>query len=312
MSDEVLHTCPRCGRSGFTTAGLRHHRCRAVSDAADLPAVAPKLPPFPVAVAGTWDGARKWRDASVAMERGKLFCQVMLGFELVALRATIGLQQGGDHKTAEGRSKSQSGTLIWDEALERELGLSRTTAYRLMEMAEAARPRLKKTPELRDFDPTAQPVALLPAPQQEALESAVKKLTDGSTQARFMRDLGIAKGAETRSEPGDAEWPTWLKEHHPDLLVDGKAPARGKVPKEVRKAFEAYLKEKLGAEIGPKAMTKRVLRLAAEIQQACNDHVIGQADDAAFEALNEARLGLGDYMTGLAKRRAAVRGKGAR
>lgn len=225
---------------------------------------------------------------------------------MVALRAQVNACHG------KSRELSQSGKVGWVEILESELGLSHTTAYRLMEMAEAARPRLKKTPELRDFDPTAQPVALLPAPQQEALESAVKKLTDGSTQARFMRDLGIAKSAETRSEPGDAEWPTWLKEHHPDLLVDGKAPARGKVPKEVRKAFEAYLKEKLGAEIGPKAMTKRVLRLAAEIQQACNDHVIGQADDAAFEALNEARLGLGDYMTGLAKRRAAVRGKGAR
>lgn len=205
MSDEVLHACPRCGRSGFTTAGLRHHRCRAVSDAADLPAVAPKRPPFPVAVAGTWDGARKWRDASVAMERGKLFCQVMLGFELVALRATIGLQQGGDHKTAEGRSKSQTGTLIWDEALERELGLSRTSAYRMMEMAEAAKPRLKKLPGLRDFDPTAQPVASLPAPQQEALTTAVKKLTDGTTQVEFMRELGLAKFPQGGGATGRAK-----------------------------------------------------------------------------------------------------------
>lgn len=202
---ETLHDCPNCGRGKFTDKGLRAHRCRPAVAEAGLPTVAPKLPQFPVTVTGTWDGARRWRDGATAMEKGKLFCQVMLGFELVALRASIGLRNGGDRKTEDGKSHSQAGNVIWAQALESELGLSKTTAYRLIEMAEAAKPRLKKTPALRDFDPTTQPVASLPAPQQEALESAVKKLTDGSTQVEFMRELGLAKIAQGGGAKGRAK-----------------------------------------------------------------------------------------------------------
>lgn len=197
---EPLFNCPDCGRENFTERGLKAHRCHPTADGADLPVVAPKMPNLPVAVTGTWDGARKWRDAAVAMEQGKLFCQVMLGFELLALRAMT----PDEHGKRTDLTSSQAGTK-WVELIDKELGLSRTSAYRMMEMAEAAKPRLKKLPGLRDFDPTAQPVASLPAPQQEALTTAVKKLTDGTTQVEFMRELGLAKFPQGGGATGRAK-----------------------------------------------------------------------------------------------------------
>lgn len=144
---------------------------------------------MPVAILGTWDGARRWRDAAVAMEEGKLFCQVMMGFELIALRAAVGVEHGKKTDSSQlGKSADN-----WVELLEKELGISKTSAYRLMEMAEGAKPRLKALPELREFDPSTVAVSALPEETHAALTKAVKKLTDGATQVEFMRELGLAK-----------------------------------------------------------------------------------------------------------------------
>lgn len=160
-----------------------------------------KLDKLPVAgITGTWDGARKWRDGAKMMEQGKLFCQVMLGLELITLRAALPNESG---KRSD-LTSSQLGTR-WEELLDKELELSRSSAYRMMEMAEEAKKRLKKLPELKDFDPTTTAFAELPEKQAEALTSAVKKLTDGSTQTEFMREMGLAKnpGAGAGRKAGD-------------------------------------------------------------------------------------------------------------
>ncbi|MCW5560096.1 MAG: hypothetical protein KIT22_19945 [Verrucomicrobiae bacterium] len=218
MSEE-LHTCPQCGRDKFTVAGLARHRCRPAVEATgaeNLPVAAPKIPKLPVSVTGTWDGARRWRDAAVAMERGKLFCQVMLGFELLCLREAH--SQPGTRTDLE--TSGQTGRRLFGEIVEKELGVADRTARRLMEMAEAAKPRLKKLPGLRDFDPTVKPVAELPAPQQQALESAVKKLTDGTTQVEFMRDLGIAKLPQGAAAAGRAKGEGGRKKLSPSEEVE--------------------------------------------------------------------------------------------
>lgn len=159
----------------------------------------------PAVVAGTWDSARRWRDAATSMERAKLFCQVMLGFELRALRCSLAKSHGGDRKTAHARDEAASAATTWGDALIRELGISERTAFNLMAMADAAAPRLRKLPLLRDFDPAALPPTALPADTKAALEKAVHKLTDGLTQVEFMRELGLVKlpqgsGATGRSK----------------------------------------------------------------------------------------------------------------
>jgi len=166
-------------------------------------------PSVPSQITGTWDGARQWLNAAGLMEQSKLFCQVMAGFELISLHKNV--THGGDHRSSSqnGNLKnaneidvSQNGKgLTWDEILEKETNLSTSTAYRFMDMAKAAAPRLKKIVALRDFDPMSKPMNLLTAPQKNALATGVKKLTDGKTQKDFAEQLGLWKKPSGNASP---------------------------------------------------------------------------------------------------------------
>lgn len=157
-------------------------------------ALAPQTPPpaLPVTV-GTWDGARQWLNYAQRCEQMKVYCQVMLGFELVSLRKSLGVQPGGDRKSDSYRGNLLPRGDTWETILTRETGLSQSTAYRFMQMADAAKPRLKRIPALRNWDPVSTPIALLDAPQAKALETGVKKLTDGLTQREFGEQFGLWK-----------------------------------------------------------------------------------------------------------------------
>ena len=146
----------------------------------------------PVVIAGTWDGARHWLNTAKMFEQGKLFAQVMAGFEIIALQKAHGVVHGNNQH--EGRT-SQNGksTPDFESILKKETGLSQSTAYRFMSMAKAAAPRLKKLPALRGFDPTANALSALTAPQAAAMATAVRKLTDGKTQQEFGEQLGLWK-----------------------------------------------------------------------------------------------------------------------
>jgi len=157
--------------------------------ATQTPAVVPaaaasRLP----AVAGTVDSLRNWLDAAKKFETGKLFAQVMAGLELKALWKAAGVKNGGDRK-----SDSQIGNLIGHDEICAQVGLSKTQAYRLMEMAEAALPRLKKSPELAGLDILATPISSLTPESSSALEGAVRKLTEGRSQQDFFAEMGLYK-----------------------------------------------------------------------------------------------------------------------
>lgn len=139
-------------------------------------------------VAGTVDALKHWLSTATRFEQGKLFSQVMAGLELKALWKAAGIKNGGDRK-----SDSQIGNLIGHEDICAAAGLSKTQAYRLMNMAEAALPRLKKLPELAGLDITATPLSSLSDANAAALETAVRKLTDGKSQGDFFGTLGLYK-----------------------------------------------------------------------------------------------------------------------
>lgn len=156
---------------------------------------ASKLP----AVAGTVDSLRNWLDAAKKFETGKLFAQVMAGLELKALWKASGLSQG------KRTDLSQLGKSHDDIC--KEVGLSKTQAYRLMEMAEAALPRLRKAPELAGLDILATPIAAMEPATAGALEGAVRKLTEGRSQQDFFAEMGLykkpSKGPGGAREPGE-------------------------------------------------------------------------------------------------------------
>ena len=191
----------------------------------------------PVKLTGTWDGARKWLDYAGQFERAKLFCQVMLGFELLELRKTTphghSVKAALCGQTSESRTfelhnsqatSSGSRTRLaqhavqhnpenWEETLELELKpyhTSRTTAYAYMAMARAAAPQIRKRAGLREIDLVNSPISSLTTQQQKLLTGAVRKISDGKTQQEFCADLGIYKGLGGKKvgrKPGDGGRP---------------------------------------------------------------------------------------------------------
>lgn len=171
----------------------------------NVPTIIPKRG-APVAVSGTWDAARNWLQHAERFEQAKLFCQVMVGFELTALHKTLGVQHGkAVNSSHDGKS--------WSDIIHKETGLSQSTAYRLMEMAKAAAIRLRKLPALQGLDLLTRPLSALSEPQSKALNIAVKKLTDGKTQAELQMELGLYKcdpGTNAGRKPGDGGRPPRL------------------------------------------------------------------------------------------------------
>jgi hypothetical protein len=164
----------------------------------------PKPSKSPVAVLGTWDRCRQWLEAAKMFEQGKLFSQVMGGFELLALHKAHGVKAGNrvdlvSHNLPQDVGGSK---LSWPELVKKEAGISDQTAYRYMEMAKAAAPRLKKLPELKGLDILGIPLATLPEPAKEALEKGVRKLTDGKSQTDFFAELYKQGGKGTGRPPG--------------------------------------------------------------------------------------------------------------
>lgn len=189
---------------------------------------------------GTWDSARRWLAHAGTCERMKVFCQVMLGFELLDLQKQHGLAQCQESRSQNGTSSSAT----WDDVLEKEIGLAKTTAYRFAQMARAAAPRLKKIPALKGFDPAAQTIASLTDDQKHALETGVRKLTDGLTQREFGESLGAWK-KDKATAPGRK-------------TGDGGRPPGPVTPDEVRAVkLKIFREESLAAlaaldQLGPK------------------------------------------------------------
>lgn len=145
---------------------------------------------LPITVKGTWESAREWHGAAGQFEQCKLYCQVMLGFELIALQKDHA--QPGKRTDLTGTS-SHDGKRSFVELLEAELKISSSSAYRFMDMAKASATRLKKLPELRDFNPLGVPLLEWKPAHRDALQQGVRKLTDGQTQKEFAEQLGLWK-----------------------------------------------------------------------------------------------------------------------
>jgi len=168
----------------------------------------------PVKVRGTWDGVRYWLSAAKAFEQGKLFSQVMVGFELLALHKAFGISRGkrsdlvphhfphvgGSVANTDQEEKSSADS--WEELCKREAGIGDSTGYRYMDMAKAATPRLKQLPGLATFDPFKRSLSKLKPAMRDQLQTAVKKLTDGKSQGEFFEELYKQGGKGAGREPG--------------------------------------------------------------------------------------------------------------
>lgn len=151
-----------------------------------------QLDAAPVEITATWDGARRWLEQTKIASQIALACQVMLGLELIAIRESVGETRG-----------RRGGAETFEDVAKQEIGLGRSTIFKIMAMAEACVPRLRKhSAALRGFDPFSQPLSAMPANQMAALSDAVHKLTDGLTQTDFLVELGLAKAPQGSGATG--------------------------------------------------------------------------------------------------------------
>lgn len=158
----------------------------------------------PAVVVGSWDRARHWLTTAKACHEAGLLAQVMVGLELLALRAsypeTRGRPSRGEISPATGLISAR---VPFADAIQAETGLGRTQAFELIRMAQAAIPRLREQPALEGFDPS-QGVGALDDSQREALTETVRKLTDGLSQIDFLEALGLCKTRRGSAARGGA------------------------------------------------------------------------------------------------------------
>lgn len=188
---ELLHACAACGRSGFTTRGLRAHVCRPSPSSMPKPKTQSPavidIAPAAASPAAAWSKAKRYVELTSLHLAASCAAQVLAGIELLDI-----------HKHYAGRGRRNDLNVFqdersWAEAVKAELGVSEATAWRWMEMGKVAKKRLAK-----DHTDLAalldQPPSALTEPEREALKRAVHKITDRQTQSELMLEWGITKG----------------------------------------------------------------------------------------------------------------------
>lgn len=147
----------------------------------------------------SWDRARDILSGIKLALRLSIAGQVMLGMELQDLKKALGFVNGRNQHAQAGQPQK-----TWAEHVKEELGISRPTADRMIDMWEAAKPRLKKlggAPLMLGILET--PPAALDAIQRQSLEAAVAKITDGETQKSLLEELKLVKLHDTSGIGGD-------------------------------------------------------------------------------------------------------------
>lgn len=149
----------------------------------DSPAIARQDP-----IAARWASARQHLERAALALKINCALQIMAGFELVELHKVYLVRPG----RPKGDKSFHGERISWAAAVHKELGVSEATAWRWMEMAKAARPRLAKL----DCDLSrllSRPPSDLTAAERELLTKAVHKLADGQTQLDLMLEWGLTK-----------------------------------------------------------------------------------------------------------------------
>ena len=171
-----------------------------------------------------WDNARNLLAGIKQALRISLAGQVLLGQELHNLKKDLGFQRGNNQHGRIAQS-GPSSPQTWAEWVKQELGVSRQTADRCIEMFEAAKARVKKIGVTGDLPGGSKKLALMfdsrPSTMadedREKLQSVVERLVFGSTQAELLEELKLVKRHDTSGLGGDT---SAHRKDHPDLTVE--------------------------------------------------------------------------------------------
>jgi hypothetical protein len=186
-----------------------------------------------------WAEAKKWVDAAGMFERGKLASQVMAGFALIEIRK--GWRCSGHRNDLT--SAQNEPRLGWQEQVKEKLGIGKETARRWIEMAEVAKPRLKKLGGADSFKRLLElPPSAWNAAQRESLAKAVHKITDGKTQVQYMLDLGVSKAPQGSAAKGGQQEKK-KDEEEPPARIDETAEAQLMIMVTARRLSNEFFRE---------------------------------------------------------------------
>jgi hypothetical protein len=189
---EELHTCPKCQRGNFTAAGLRSHRCgpKPAKGAASHP----KLPLQGESKPPDWSRARFLVEGIKHHFRLSLAGQILLGHELQTLKVELNFCGAGRPNKLPHSEGIKSLNRTWDQWCKSELGISDSTADRLIETYEAAKSKIKKLGgntlvlTLLETSP-----AKLHQEDRAILASMVDKLEWGESQKQLLEEFRLVK-----------------------------------------------------------------------------------------------------------------------
>lgn len=169
----------------------------------------------------SWDQARNILAGIQQALRISIAGQVLLGLELKNLKKDLGFTHGNNQHTARTAQVGQSST--WADWVKAELGLSKTTADRMIDMFDAAKARIKKLGHTGDLPGGTKKLALLcdsrlstmTDEDRESLHKVIERITDGETQKSLLEDLRLIKrhvsltggdtSAHKKDKPSEAE-----------------------------------------------------------------------------------------------------------
>jgi hypothetical protein len=152
----------------------------------------------------SWTEVRYYVGLATKCAQAGLAAQVMAGFALAELRKQHGTNQGR-RRDLPATSPNDSDKLNWPELVKKHAGVSDDTARNWIRMAEGIKARWKKlAPQDRLHELMRLPVSDWTDQDAELVSDAVAKVTDGSTQLEFMRELGIAKQRQGAGATGRA------------------------------------------------------------------------------------------------------------
>ncbi len=143
----------------------------------------------------------RWKKAEDGLERCTLFARVMQGLCLAELRKIHGNSNRGNPNLRNSPITSEN----WADYVRGKWGFSDDKARLLIQVGEAAKPRLRKLAEDAQAGLGAlidRPLSTLSAPEMKALETVTHKLTDGKTSRMLQEELGLFKGDGPRAPLG--------------------------------------------------------------------------------------------------------------
>ncbi|MFO1459525.1 MAG: hypothetical protein U1G08_08945 [Verrucomicrobiota bacterium] len=145
----------------------------------------------------------------------------------------------------------------------------------------------------------------------ENVKDTVTKI-EGLISNKSARELKIQLRASEPMGGGDKIWRKWIRNNHPELIVEGRFPSRRDVSTEVRSEFRAATAKPRPIDLtNPEAKYSSFLvrKLTEDIGIATSTRILGQCPEEDLEGLRNAVGGIYQFIKRLYQSRDSARAR---